>query len=115
MVYKDLIIMKKTTKIYEVQFKDKQTGAKEDITDWTLYFTVKLNMLDTDANAKISKDITVHEDAINGKTIIELSTSDTDLDAGIYYYDIKYKDDEDNVGILISGRITMVEPVTQRE
>ena len=115
MLYKDLVIMKKTTKIYEIKFKDKDTGAKEDITDWTLYFTVKLNMLDTDVNAKINKDITIHEDAVNGKTVIELSTSDTDLDAGIYYYDIKYKDDEDNVGILFSGRITIVESVTQRE
>lgn len=115
MVYKDLVIMKKTTKIYEVTFKHKQTGAKEDITDWTLYFTVKANMLDIDDNAKIKKDVTIHEDAINGKTVIELSANDTDLDAGIYYYDIKYKDDEDNIGIIVSGRITMVEPVTQRE
>ncbi len=115
MVYKDLVIMKKTTKIYEVLFKDPDTGIKENITDWTLYFTVKLNMLDTDANAKISKDITTHEDAVNGKTIIELSVIDTDLDAGIYYYDIKYKDDDDNIGILFSGRLKIAEPVTQRE
>ncbi len=115
MVYKDLEIMKKTTKIYEVRVKHKDTGAEEDITGWTFYFTVKLNMLDTDANTKISKDITIHEDAIHGKTIIELSTSDTDLDTGSYYYDIKYKDDEANVGIMISGRITIAEPVTQRE
>ncbi len=110
---KDLEIYSKTTKIYELIFKN-NNGVVENITGWTIYFTVKKNMTDTDVNAKIKKDITTHSDPTNGKTLIELSTTDTDL-VGSYNYDVKYKDDDDNVGILFMGRIRFVKPVTTRE
>ena len=112
-IWKDLEIFRKTTKVYELIFK--QDGLPLDITDWTIYYTLKENMGDSDDNAKIKKDITTHMDAPNGKTTIELSTTDTNLTSMSYYYDIKYKDDEGNVGILFRGRTTIVEPVTTRE
>lgn len=112
-IWKDLEIFRKTTKVYGLNFK--KDGLPLDITDWTIYFTMKENMGDIDDDAKIKKDIITHLDATNGKTTIELSTTDTNLTSMPYYYDIKYKDDEDNVGILYRGRITIVEPVTTRE
>lgn len=110
---KDLEIYTKTTKAYELIFK--KNGVAENITGWTIYFTCKLNMKDTDANAVIAKDITDpnHSDPTNGKTLIELTTSDTDL-LGSYHYDIKFKDDNGNADILFRGRITFVKPVTMR-
>ena len=105
---KDLEIYSKTTKTYELIFK--KNGVAENITGWTIYFTCKTNMKDSDNNAKIKKDITAHSDPINGKTLIELSTTDTDL-IGSYYYSIDYKDDDDNVGILFTGRIRFIKPV----
>lgn len=112
-IWKDFEIFRKTTKVYELNFK--KDGSPLDISDWKIYFTMKENMGDIDDIAKIKKDITTHMDAPNGKTTIELSTTDTDLTPKNYYYDIKYKDDEDNVGILFRGRITIVKPVTTRE
>ena len=112
-IWKNLEIFKKTTKAYELIFK--KDGLPLNITDWKIYFTVKKNMGDTDEKAKIKKDVITHMDAPNGKTTIELSTSDTDLLAMDYYYDIKYKDDEGNAGILFRGRITIIEPVTTRD
>lgn len=107
--FKDLEIVKGTTKIYELQFRE--DGQCVDITDWSVYFTVKENMKDSDANAKINKTVTTHSEPTQGKTLIELTTDDTDIDAGNYYYSIDYKDDEDNQQVLFTGRIRIAEPV----
>ena len=113
MVKKDLDIVRTTTKTFEISFT--KDGLAQDITGWTIYFTVKKDMKEIDDDAEIQKDVTSHSDAINGKTLIELSSTDTALDAGSYYYDIKYKDDDNNSGILFSGRIRFIQPVTRRE
>lgn len=114
---KNLIIPKQTSKVFELQFK--KNGQPIDITEWVVYFTVKSAMKDTDDEAVIEKDIgdesgaTSHSDPTNGKTLIELSATDTNLE-GNYYYDVKYKDDSDNVGILFQGRIKFTRTVTTR-
>lgn len=110
--WKDLQLIRKTSKSYELTFK--KDGVPQNITDWTIYFTVKLNMQDSDDSAKIKKDVTTHVDVLNGKTLIELCSSDTDIPARSYYYDIKYKDANDNVGVILRGRYKVVEIVTQR-
>jgi len=110
--WKDLEIFKKTSKTYEIRIT--KNGAAEPITGWTFYFTAKSEMADTDADAKIKKDVTEHVDAIGGKTLIELIPSDTDLEAGVYWYDIKYLDDCGNSGVLFMGKLKIVETVTQR-
>jgi len=108
----DLIINAKTTKTYELIFTQ-STGNYQDITGWTIYFTVKENFKDTDSLAKIRKDITSHSDASNGKTLIELSTVDTDL-TGNYYYDIRFKTADNEVGEICSGRIKFISAITNR-
>lgn len=114
---KDLIIPKQTSKIFELQFK--KNGQPTDITEWVVYFTVKTAMKDTDDEAVIKKDIgnesgaISHSDPTNGKTLIELSSTDTDLE-GNYYYDVKCKDNDGNTGILFQGRIKFTRTVTTR-
>jgi hypothetical protein len=108
---RDLLIFRKTTKSLELRFK--QNEIPRDISGWTIYFTAKKSMEDPDVEAVITKDITSHLDAENGKTLIELDTDDTDLQ-GSYSYDIKYKDIAGNAGILFHGRILFREPVTTR-
>ena len=112
MVRKNLEIFRNTSKVYELRFK--RQGMNNDITGWTIYFTVKENMIDTDVNAKIKKDITTHPDGKHGIALIEISSSETDLPEKAYYYDIKFKDENDNVGILFSGRLEIKKPVTLR-
>ncbi len=107
--WKDLKIIRKTTKIYELIFT--KDGIAQDITGWTVYFTVKENMQDSDENAKIKKAITSHTDAVNGKTTINLTTEDTDLEAKSYYYSIDVKDNEGNQVVLFYGHILFEEPV----
>ncbi len=111
MEYKDIELASKSTKVIELQFT--KNGGVIDITDWTIYFTAKENIKDSDDNAKIKKDITTHSDPENGKTLIELSTSDTNL-VGNYYYDIRFKDTDGNTDVLFYGRIKFVKSVTTR-
>lgn len=110
--WKELKLYRNTSKTYEIQFT--KNGFAQNITGWTIYFTVKENMEDSDTNAKIKKDITNISDPINGIALIELSTTDTDLKPKSYFYDVKYKDNNGNADILITGRITVQEPVTTR-
>ena len=114
-VNKTLEIVQKTTKIYEVQFK--KNGANQDITGWTVFFTMKNKLTDEDVDAIISKTITVHEDSTQGKTLVELTSSDTDVPPKSYYFDIKFKDTSTpaQIGVVIQGRITITRISTQRE
>lgn len=57
-----------------------------DITDWSVYYLVKKTLKDLDEDAIIEKVITNHIDALNGKTIVELSSADTDHEPAYYYY-----------------------------
>ena len=107
--WKEYIIGRRTTKIFQLEFT--KNGIAEDITGWTIYFTAKLEMEDSDANAKISKKITSHSDPTNGITIITLDPDDTDLDYGSYYYSIDFKDDDGQEGILQHGRLKIADTV----
>ena len=109
--YKDLEIIRKTTRTYALEFS--KDNVATNIEGWTVYFVVKGQMQDTDANAKINKTITIHTDAPNGKIQIDLDITDTDLVAGSYYYTLDVKDDEDNEGVLFYGRIVFKESVLQ--
>ena len=106
---KNLELFKKTTHSYEVPFE--KNGQATDITGWTIYFTVKVSMKDLDANAKISKKVTVHSNPLTGIALIELDELDTDIEEGSYYYSIDYKDDKDNIGTVIYGKLKIIKSV----
>ena len=105
-------IFRKTSPTFEVKFKI--NGYATNIDGWTVLYTLKEKISDTDDNAKIKKDITTHTDSTGGITLIELSRDDTDIAPGSYYYDVKYVDDEGNGDIIIYGRLTIMKSVTQR-
>ena len=109
MEYKDLQLERKSTRVYELAFST--DGIVEDITGWTTYFTVKAKMEDADADAVIYQKVTDHSDPKNGVTLITLSTTDTDITAGVYYYSIDYLDDESNQAPIMSGKLRVAEPV----
>ena len=106
---KALLIYKKSTKTYEIQFK--KDGGVVDITGWTIYFTAKESMEDLDTSAKIKKTVTTFANAEGGIALIELTTTDTDITAGNYWYRIDYRDSDDNEDTLLTGKIKIIEPV----
>ena len=104
-----LEIIRKTTKNYELKFT--KDGLVTDITGWTIYFTVKESMEDIDASAKIAKIVTTFANAEGGIALIELTSTDTDITAGNYWYSIDYRDSDDNEDTLLTGKIKIKEPV----
>ena len=73
---KDYIVYKNTSWGWNLIFSD-QDGVSEDITDWTIRFTMKDNRTEADAEAVLTKDVTTHYDATNGKTIYGISSKST--------------------------------------
>jgi len=94
-------------------FKD-SNGAAQDITGWTVFFTLKINKQDTDDNAVIKKTITEHTNPEGGITTITLTASETVDLLGGYFYDIQYKTDEGVIKTVLEGESKFLEDVTRR-
>jgi hypothetical protein len=93
-----------------------EDGVSVDITDWTVYFTVKKHYEDPDSSAIFSKDITSHEDPIHGITYISLTSTETNTTPlGNYYYDIQIKDSASKIQTLTAGRFRVNPQVTRRK
>jgi len=99
--------------VIELEFKE--DGVPINITNWKVYFTLKKNKSDSDNDAVIKKDVTVHTEPLNGKTQILLTNTETDSLNGIYYYDIQYKDDSSNIKTVLWGMINFFEDITRRK
>ena len=84
----DLNVVRNTSKSYTLTIED--SGSPVDISDYTIYFTVKKNSNQADAQALISKTVTIHTEPLQGKTIISLTPTDTDIAPGTYLYNINY-------------------------
>lgn len=110
----NLEMFQKTSKKYLLRFKNKATGVATDITDYKVYFTVKERVSDLDPAAKINHDVFTHSDPLNGKTIIDITKADSDLDPGSYVYSIDYDDGNDGIGVLFWGRLKINKKTAQR-
>ena len=111
----DLETFKSDSPDYEITVKD-SAGTVIDITGYTFYMTIKENIDDTDANAKVSKIVTSHTDATNGETTISLSSTDTNQTVSSstqkYVYDIRMKDTTGKVTTLLHGNFKIKQAVT---
>lgn len=110
MEQKNLEIQKATSESYKITFKD-DTGLSKDITDWTVYFTVKEKMSDADSASKINIVQTIHDYPTLGITILTLDSTDTNIDSGNYWYSIDYKDDDGNSKVIASGFLKIKDTV----
>lgn len=90
------------------------SGSAIKIGDWKIYFTVKKNYRDDDAEAVIKKDITDHFEAENGKTKITLSPEDTEVIPGTYFYDIQAKRAVNDIITVLAGKVEIKSDVTRR-
>ena len=111
---KRLKLIRGDTRNIQVTFKDTD-GSVLDITDCTVFFTVNAsdNPL-TDVDAVISKEVTAHTDAEAGISTIELTSSDTEVTPGSYYYDIQLKDTANAILSSYSSNLTIVADITRR-
>jgi hypothetical protein len=84
-----MTIIRQTDNNIELTFTE--NGDPVNITGMTILFTVKRQCdIDKDDEfALIKKDITIHTQPEQGKSEINLSNEDTDIEAGNYYYDLR--------------------------
>jgi hypothetical protein len=82
----EIIVKKGNSATIPITFYD-DAGSALNITGATVLFQVKLNKDDT--TALISKTVTTHTNPAAGETEIDLSGTDTDIDVGSYWYDIR--------------------------
>jgi len=98
---------------FALTFTD-SAGAAVDISTWTVFFTMKTSRADLDANALITKDITVHDDATNGETSFIIYSTETASRVGSYYYDMQYRNAEGRIRTFDSGSMEFLEDITIR-
>lgn len=76
------------TDYLEIEVLDEETEAPVDITGAVIYFTVKKSSSDSDQEALIYKEILEHTDSVNGKSRLDILSTDTNLPIGRYLYDL---------------------------
>lgn len=94
-------------------FRDND-GDLIDITGYTVFFTVKDHLAKPDTEALIEKSTTSHTDPTNGQTTIELTSTDTDIDEGLYDYDFQLKTDTAKINSTPRGTFKVSRDVTIR-
>ncbi len=87
-----LEIVQKDTKTYTIRLT--KNGVAQDISGWSLYFTVKSDFNDADSAALISKNVIFphNTESENGVGYLELTSSETNIAIGQYWYDMKFID-----------------------
>lgn len=91
-------------------------GVAVDITGYTILFTVKSSIDDTDTEALISKEITSHTTPASGITRITIDRADTlNVSPGKYPYDIQAIDISDDRTTVAIGTFQIIQSVTDRE
>lgn len=108
MIKTNLEIFKSDTKKFCLNLTKDNTPI--DLTNCTIYFSVKKCINDTEYALQTIQN--EHIDALNGKTIITLNSNQTDIDAGIYQYDIQFKDSTGNISTIIYGQLTIIQDIT---
>lgn len=92
----------------------KDDGTAHDITNWTVFVTVKENIDDSDEQAVYSTDITSHDAPQDGQTSFILDSSSTSSFEGGYQYDIQVKRDDDSITTVMQGTMQFTQDVTNR-
>lgn len=87
-----------------------------DLTGTTVFFTAKA-VIDadvTDSAAAIAVEVTSHTDPTNGITVIPLSSTDTDVTPGIYFYDIQIKRGASTITSIRYRKLEVFADITRR-
>lgn len=106
-------IIKRDSISFKLTVKD-ECGEVIDITGYTIYFTVKslANISSGDNTATIQKIVTSHTDPTHGITHIALTSSDTNVTAGDYFYDIQVKTPDGSISSCVQGKLEVLQDIT---
>jgi hypothetical protein len=108
-----LTLIKGDDRVFTFTFYD-ETKTVINLTSCALYSTVKVNKIDTDAMAKISKTLSITAPATNGIATLTFVPADTQYLSGLYYWDVQLVDASSKVTTLINDILEVVPDVTIR-
>ena len=108
-----LSIYRRDDKTFTFYFYD-EDGDAIDLTNCTLFVTVKQNIDDTDDNAKISSSLTVTAPATAGVATWALAPVDTQYMSGLYHFDIQLKNSAGKITTVIKDLFEVIPDVTIR-
>lgn len=91
-----------------VNFKT-QDDDPIDITGWTLTLIIKNKLYQVEEEDIIKIDVTSHLDAINGRTGIFIAHALTQTLSGVFYYEIKYRTNNDIIKTFATGNIEFMD------
>jgi hypothetical protein len=87
----------------------KQNGIKVSlVTGDKIYFSVKRKQTQTEYD--IQKEVTTFS---NGEAIINLLSTDTTINEGLYLYDIQYNKASGEVYTIVKGNLTVTKGITE--
>lgn len=95
-----------------IAFED--NGNPKDITGCIVFFTLKKSKSDSDEDAVIRHNKTVHEDPTNGLTTFGFTAVECNALVGAYFYDIQYLDKSGQVKTCFDGIFTFCVDETRR-
>jgi hypothetical protein len=99
---------------FELTFTDVD-GKIIDLTDGTVFFTVKKNKTDQDEDALIKKDIEDFDHPTTGICILYLTSIETAKTPGNYWYDIQFKDKGGRISSTYAGKFVVSQDITTRK
>lgn len=97
----------------DITFTDKD-GEPINISNATVYFTMKRKKTDSDDDAVLAIEVTSHSNPTAGETRVSLTNTETDLPPRYYFYDVQIKDSDDKIISSSVGQIKILQDVTIR-
>jgi hypothetical protein len=105
-----LTIFRRDYKTFTVTVRD-SARVVVDLTDYDAKFTAKLKATDTDAQAKIGPIDGTIADPATGVISFTLTSTDTNIPAGTYYFDVQISKTTD-VKTIAYGKLIIIQDVT---
>lgn len=108
-----LEFIKRDTVTLTITFTD-QDGAPINLTGATVFLTVKENPTDPDSEALIATSWSSHTDPTAGVTAVTLSSGQTNIPTGSYYYDFQIRDGGGAIQSTKKGTLIVLQDITER-
>lgn len=108
-----LTVTRRDDKTFTFYFYDENDDVI-NLTDCSIFTTVKQNKSDLDANAKISASLTIESPATLGKATWTLVPADTQYLLGQYYWDVQLKSASGLITTVINDFFVVEVDVTMR-